>query len=120
MTANTTPAEQEILHTRAALPARTIASEWMRSSGYRATNARFIESLRAALTLDAVSIEALQTNKELTELHARMDSRVSDYTNICREIEAEILGYAIEARTDEETRALFVSVIVGMTDAATA
>lgn len=111
MALNTTPAEAAVIHTRAALAARDIASKWISSSEYRNSNERFRASIRAALAVfDAgVSVPALEVNRYLAEAWVGMNPYTSDYDKLSSTIESEILGYAIEAQ-DQETRELFEEV----------
>ena len=108
MALNTTPAETTAIHENAALPAREIAGEWLTSASYRASDARFIASLRACLAVvDAgVTLPALEVNEFLASSSSRQ-YRISEYARLSREIEAEILGYAREALSDPETRKIF-------------
>lgn len=111
MALNTTPEEAVAIHELAVIPAREIASKWMRSAEYRNTRQRFPEAIKAALAVveAGVSIPALEVNKFLADSFSDMNSRSSQYSHVCAEVEAEILGYAIEAH-DAETLALFREV----------
>jgi hypothetical protein len=112
MALNTTPAEAAAIHAHAALAARDIASKWLRNTeGYRNTNARFLDSARAALAVvtAGVSLPALEVNRYLAGSWAGMNPYTSDYAKLSSDIEAEILGYAIEAQ-EQETRELFEEV----------
>lgn len=112
MALNTTPAETTAIHNHAALAARDIASKWIRNTdGYRNTNERFRDSIRAALAVVTaeVSVPALEVNRYLASAWVGMNPYTSDYAKLSSTIESEILGYAIEAQ-DPEVRALFEEV----------
>lgn len=112
MALNTTPEEAKAIHELAAIPAREIASKWMRNAeGYRNTNGRFRDSVKAALTIleAGVSVPALEVNKYLADSFGAMNWQSSQYSKIAGEIEGEILGYALEAQ-DAETLFLFKEV----------
>jgi hypothetical protein len=112
MALNTTPEETTAIHNHAALAARDIASKWIRNTdGYRNTNERFRDSVRAALAVVSaeVSVPALEVNRYLASAWADMNPYTSDYDKLSRTIEAEILGYAIEAQ-EQETSELFEEV----------
>lgn len=113
MALNTTPEETVAIHAHATLAARDIASKWLRNTdGYRNTNQRFLDSVRAALAVVAagVSTSALEVNRYLAGSWAASNSIASDYAKLSSDIEAEILGYAIEAQ-ERETYELFNEVI---------
>lgn len=107
MPLNTTPAEATAIYALAAATARTIAREVISGN----SSERFTDSLRAALALveAGVSAPALEVGRDLARLSRSANSGASDFYRLSREVEADILGYALEAQ-DSETRALFVEV----------
>jgi hypothetical protein len=111
MAKDTTPEEANAIHTLGAIPAREIASKWIRSGDYRKSNRRFLESVKACLDIveAGVSIPALEVNRFLAG-STFGNHTASDWEKISDEIEAEILGYAIEAH-EPETLALFKSLL---------
>ncbi len=113
MALNTTPEEAKAIHELASKPAHKMSSKWITNEdGYRNANNRFLDSIRCALEVVSaeVSLPALEVNKSLASSFATMNPYTSDYSKIANEIEAEILGYAIEALTDSETLELFKSI----------
>lgn len=112
MALNTTAEETTAIHNLASLPAREIAEKWLRNTdGYRHTNKRFLDSARAALAVvvAGVSVPALEVNRDLAKIWVSLNPFVSDYAKLSSEIEAEILGYALEAQ-EQETRELLEQV----------
>jgi hypothetical protein len=112
MAKDTTPAEAKAIHLYAALTAQDIASKWIRSEVYRNSTNRFRMSIAAALDVvnAGVSPAALEVNQYLAATWPEFNSMSSQYSRLASEIEAEILGYALEAQ-DAETLQLFNDVL---------
>ena len=113
MALNTTPEEAKAIHELGAIPAREIASKWLRNTdGYRTAKKRFRDCLKCAIDIveAGVSVPALEVNKYLADSFGEMNWQSSQYSKIVSEIEGEILGYAIEGQ-DPESFLLFKEVV---------
>lgn len=114
MALNTTPEEAKAIHELASEPAHKMSSKWITNEDgyYNQLRNRYLDAIRCALNVVSagVSVPALEVNKFLASSFATMNPYTSDYSKIANEIEAEILGYAIEALTDSETLELFKSI----------